>query len=55
MQLYTLLSRLPYTLVISSLALAASAVPVESVELTVLNPSNFKDTIAEGVWCDCGS
>lgn len=50
MQLYTLLSRLPYTLVISSLALAASAVPVESVELTVLNPSNFKDSIAEGVW-----
>ena len=51
MQLYTLLARLPYTLVISSFALAASAVPVESVELTVLNPSNFKETIKEGVWC----
>ena len=50
MQLYAFLSRLPYTLVVSSLALAASAVPVNSAELLVLNPSNFKQTIAEGVW-----
>lgn len=51
MQLYTLLAKLPYTLVITSLALAASAVPVQSTELTVLNPSNFKETIKDGVWC----
>ena len=51
MQLYTILFKLPYTLVLSSLALAVAAVPVESVELQVLNPSNFKDTIKEGVWC----
>ncbi|EPQ59737.1 thioredoxin-domain-containing protein [Gloeophyllum trabeum ATCC 11539] len=34
---------------VASLALAA-AVPVQSVELTVLNPDNFKPTIADGVW-----
>lgn len=50
MQLYTILARLPYTLVISSLALAVAAVPVESVELQVLNPTNFEETIKDGVW-----
>lgn len=50
MQLSNFLYKLPYTLIVSSLVLAASAVPVESVELTVLNPSNFKHSIAEGVW-----
>lgn len=49
MNLYTLLLRLPYTLIITSLALAA-AVPAESVELRVLTPDDFEQTIAKGVW-----
>ena len=49
MNIYTLLRRLPYTLIITSLALAA-AVPAESVELKVLTPDDFDQTIAKGVW-----
>ncbi|TDL14658.1 thioredoxin-domain-containing protein [Rickenella mellea] len=41
---------LPYHLLVATLAFAAAAVPVNSVELLVLTPENFKSTIAEGVW-----
>ncbi|KDQ65138.1 hypothetical protein JAAARDRAFT_43901 [Jaapia argillacea MUCL 33604] len=41
------LLKLPFALLISSLALSA---PVESAELLVLTPETFKDTIATGVW-----
>ncbi|TFK56291.1 thioredoxin-domain-containing protein [Heliocybe sulcata] len=47
MRLSAVLSRLP--LFVASLALAAAA-PVESVELTVLTPSNFRSTVSQGVW-----
>ena len=52
MRLYTLFAQLPYSLLISSLALAATAVPVEAqeVELRVLTPDDFDQTIAKGVW-----
>ena len=52
MRLYTLLSRLPYSVLISSLALVATAVPVDAqdVELRVLTPDDFDATIANGVW-----
>ncbi|KAH9927854.1 thioredoxin-domain-containing protein [Amylocystis lapponica] len=42
--------RLPYSLLLASLALAVTAIPVESVELTVLTPDNFQETISHGVW-----
>lgn len=45
-----MLSRLPYSLLVTSLALAVTAVPVESTELRVLTPDDFKQTIAHGVW-----
>ncbi|EIN04376.1 thioredoxin-like protein [Punctularia strigosozonata HHB-11173 SS5] len=44
--------RLPHTLLAASLALAVVSLPVESqeVQLQVLTPDDFKDTIANGVW-----
>ncbi len=50
MQLHTLFSQLPYSLLISSLVLAVIAAPVESVELQVLTPDDFQETISKGVW-----
>ena len=50
MYLLGLLAKLPTSLLVTSLALAASALPVESVELKVLTPDNFDSTVAEGVW-----
>lgn len=48
--MYPMLAKLPFHLLVTSLALAASALPVESVELKVLTPDNFQSTIAQGVW-----
>lgn len=47
-----LFARLPRFLLLTSLALAVSALPVESgpVELKVLNPENFDSTVSNGVW-----
>ena len=45
-----MLSKLPSGLLLSSLVLAANALPVESVELTVLTPDNFDKTVSEGAW-----
>ncbi|KAI0951633.1 hypothetical protein AcV7_007680 [Taiwanofungus camphoratus] len=42
--------RLPSTLLVVSLALTASALPVESTQLKVLTPDDFQETIAHGVW-----
>lgn len=52
MRLHTLLSRLPYTLLLSSFTFAVTAAPAgpEEPELTVLTPDNFKQTISKGVW-----
>lgn len=51
MRLYTLLSRLPYSLLVTSLALAA-VIPAESADvvLKVLTPDDFDQTVAKGVW-----
>ncbi|KAI0751693.1 thioredoxin-domain-containing protein [Daedaleopsis nitida] len=45
-------ARLPFSLLVSSVILASTALPVESSEneLLVLTPDNFESTIAEGVW-----
>lgn len=43
-------AKLPFSLLLTSLALATSALPVESVELLVLTPDNFDKTVADGVW-----
>lgn len=45
-------ARLPFSLLVSSVILASTALPVESseTELLVLTPDNFESTIAEGVW-----
>ncbi|THH04930.1 hypothetical protein EW145_g5166 [Phellinidium pouzarii] len=43
-------AKLPTTLLLTSLALAASALPVESVDLNVLTPDNFETTVANGAW-----
>ncbi|KZT20616.1 thioredoxin-like protein [Neolentinus lepideus HHB14362 ss-1] len=48
MRLPAVLSR-SSLLFVASLALAAAA-PVESVELLVLSPDNFKSTVSQGVW-----
>lgn len=55
MRLQSLLSCLPPTLLLVSLVFAVAAAPAEaeSEQLTVLNPNNFKETIAKGVWCVC--
>ncbi|KAL4241266.1 hypothetical protein ABKN59_000026 [Abortiporus biennis] len=50
MHLGQLVFQLPYSLLLSSLALAAAVPPAASVELTVLNPDNFEQTISKGVW-----
>ncbi|KAH8105423.1 thioredoxin-domain-containing protein [Cristinia sonorae] len=50
MRLASLFARLPHTLLVSSLVFATNALPVESTELLVLTPDNFKETIARGVW-----
>ena len=50
MKISSLLTHLPHTLLVTSLAFAANALPVESVELLVLTPENFAETIAHGVW-----
>ncbi|CAL1709319.1 unnamed protein product [Somion occarium] len=52
MRLASILMRLPHTLLVTSLALAAAALPVESssVELLVLTPDNFNETTSHGVW-----
>ena len=50
MRLASLFLRLPHTLLVTSLALATAALPVESTELLVLTPENFKETISKGVW-----
>ena len=50
MHLSSLLAKLPTSLLVTSLALAVSALPVESTELTVLTPDNFSDTVAQGAW-----
>ncbi|KAH8115753.1 thioredoxin-domain-containing protein [Phellopilus nigrolimitatus] len=46
----SMFARLPYGLLLTSLALAASALPAGSVELKVLTPSNFDSTVSEGAW-----
>lgn len=53
MRLQSLLSCLPRTLLLVSLAFAVAAAPAEaeSDQLTVLNPNNFKESISKGVWC----
>ena len=45
-------ARLSFSLLVSSVILASTALPVESSEtdLLVLTPDNFDSTIAEGVW-----
>ncbi|TBU43982.1 thioredoxin-domain-containing protein [Dichomitus squalens] len=45
-------ARLPFSLLVSSLILACTALPVQSsqTELLVLTPDNFQSTIAHGVW-----
>ncbi|THH32163.1 hypothetical protein EUX98_g2007 [Antrodiella citrinella] len=50
MRFASIFAHLPHTLLVSSLVFAANALPVESVELLVLTPENFKDTIAQGLW-----
>ena len=50
MLLLDILARLPASLLVTSLALAASALPVESVELKVLTSDNFDSTVAQGAW-----
>ncbi|KAI0765574.1 thioredoxin-domain-containing protein [Irpex lacteus] len=52
MLLDRIVTRLPFALLLCSLtfATAAPASPESSVELTVLTPANFKETIAKGVW-----
>jgi len=50
MRFASILAHLPHTLLVSSLAFAANALPVESVELLVLTPENFKDTVSHGLW-----
>ncbi|KAI0368478.1 thioredoxin-domain-containing protein [Pilatotrama ljubarskyi] len=51
MRLFSL-ARLPFSLLVSSVILASTALPVESseTELLVLNPDNFESTISDGVW-----
>ena len=51
MQLTSLL-RLPTSLLVASLALAIAALPVSSdeVQLLVLTPEDFDQTVANGVW-----
>lgn len=46
------LLNLPFHLMVASLALAVSALPVESadVDLLVLTPENFDSTVSSGVW-----
>ena len=46
-------ARLPFSLLVSSVILACTALPVESseTELLVLTPDDFDSTIANGVWC----
>ncbi|KAI5119626.1 hypothetical protein M0805_007890 [Coniferiporia weirii] len=46
----SIFARLPTSLLVTSLALAASALPVQSVELKVLTPDNFDTTVANGAW-----
>lgn len=43
-------AKLPFSLLLSSLALATSALPVESTELLVLTPENFDSTVKDGLW-----
>ncbi|PIL36535.1 hypothetical protein GSI_00224 [Ganoderma sinense ZZ0214-1] len=45
-------ARLSFSLLVSSVILASSALPVESseTELLVLTPDNFDSTVAHGVW-----
>ncbi|KAL5527020.1 hypothetical protein ACEPAG_5811 [Sanghuangporus baumii] len=50
MYLLGLLAKLPTSLLVTSLALAASALPVESVELRMLTPADFDSTVAQGAW-----
>ncbi|EJD00787.1 thioredoxin-domain-containing protein [Fomitiporia mediterranea MF3/22] len=50
MLILDLLSKLPTGLLLSSLALAANALPVGSVELKVLTPDDFESTVAQGAW-----
>ena len=44
--------RLSFSLLVSSVILASTALPVESseTELLVLTPDDFDSTIANGVW-----
>ena len=46
------LVRLSFSLLVSSVILASTALPVESSEtdLLVLTPDNFDSTIANGIW-----
>ncbi|KAH9853322.1 thioredoxin-domain-containing protein [Lenzites betulinus] len=46
------LARLSFSLLVSSVILAATALPVESseTELLVLTPDNFESVVSEGVW-----
>lgn len=48
--LFSTLMKFSYSLSLSWLALAATALPVESTELLVLTPDNFDETISQGVW-----
>ncbi|KAI0077603.1 thioredoxin-domain-containing protein [Panus rudis PR-1116 ss-1] len=51
MRLASFFLRLPHTLLVTYLALTASAVPVESaVALRILTPDDFKQTVSKGVW-----
>jgi len=53
MKFSNLFSRLPHALLLCSLSLFVAAAPASAdtaVELTVLTPENFKQTISEGVW-----
>lgn len=45
-------ARLAFSLLVSSVILASTALPVESseTELLVLTPDNFETTVSEGVW-----
>ncbi|KAI0337496.1 thioredoxin-domain-containing protein [Trametopsis cervina] len=53
MRLDNILLRLPHTLLLLALSLTATAAPASpesTVELTVLTPDNFQETISTGVW-----
>jgi hypothetical protein len=44
------LARLPVSVLVTSLVLATSAVPVQSEELLVLGANDFDSSISKGVW-----